>query len=101
MIQVDKQDLDTFQRKNHVPKVISQTLSYEVKGEERWYEVSNMKIFKSWEMVHFGVSKKDPGLLFHFHVLNLCKCWSKLGLTKIQMSIKIQKKIKKMKNLRT
>ena len=34
-IQVDKQDLDTLQQKNHVCKVISRTLSYEVKGEER------------------------------------------------------------------
>ena len=33
----------------------------------------------------FGVTKKDPSLVFHFHVLNLLYCWSKLGLTKIQM----------------
>ena len=38
-IQVVKQDLDTLQQKNHVHNVISQTLSYEVKAEERWYEV--------------------------------------------------------------
>ena len=66
--EVHKQDLDTLQRKNHVHNVISQTLSYQVKGEERWYEVWNMKFFKSLEMVHFGVVKKDPGLLFNFHV---------------------------------
>ena len=30
-------------------------------------------------MVHFGVTKKDPGLLIRFHVLNLSKSWSNLG----------------------
>ena len=50
---------------------------------------SSMKIcgfwFRTWKFqkpsqkLHFGVTKKDPGLLFHFHVLNLFKSWSNLG----------------------
>ena len=54
-----------------------------------------MKFFKSWEMVHFGVVKKDPGLIFHFHVFNLFKCWSNLGLTKFEMMIQNLKKNQK------
>jgi hypothetical protein len=27
----------------------------------------------------FGVNKKDPGLLFHFHVTDLFNSWSNLG----------------------
>ena len=45
--QVDKQNLDTFKRKIHGESVISQTLSYEIKGEEKWFMVWNMKIFKN------------------------------------------------------
>ena len=33
------------------------------------------------------MTKKDSGLVFHFHVLNLFKCWSNLGLTNIKISI--------------
>ena len=42
--------------------------------------------FQTWKFqkppkrfINFGVTKKDPGLLFHFHVLNLSKSWSNLG----------------------
>ena len=55
------------------------TLSYEVKHEEKWFWVSNMEISKTSQKLHFRVTKKDPGLPFHFHVLNLFKSWSNLG----------------------
>ena len=41
------------------------------------------------------MTKKDLGLVFHFHVLNLYKCWSKRGLTKIEMRVINSKKTKK------
>ena len=47
-------------------------------GSQRGFEK-----FDKVSKFHFGVTKKDPGLLFYFHVLNLFKCWSKLGLTNI------------------
>ena len=59
--------------------------------------------FQTWELQkpsqkpHFGVTKKDAGLPFHFHVINLFKYWLNLGFDQDQMGIKIQKKIKKMK----
>jgi hypothetical protein len=37
------------------------------------------KFKKTFQKIHFGVTKKDPGLLFHFHVMNLFKSWSNLG----------------------
>ena len=48
-------------------------------------------------MVHFGVTKKDPGLLIHFHVLNLSKSWSNLGFDRDSNGRKIQKKQKNEK----
>jgi hypothetical protein len=59
--------------------VISQTLLYEVKGEEEWLWVYNMKISKTSPKLHFDVTKKDSGLVFHFYVLNVLKYWSNLG----------------------
>ena len=53
MIQVDKQGLPTFIRGIHVCNVISQISSHEVKCEDKWYEVWNMKRFKSLEMDSF------------------------------------------------
>ena len=38
-----------------------------------------MEISKTSQKLHFGLTKEDPGLLFHFHVLNLFKSWSNLG----------------------
>jgi hypothetical protein len=38
-----------------------------------------MEISKTSQKLHFGVTKKDPGLPFHFHVLNWFKSWSNLG----------------------
>ena len=89
-------------------------MSYEVKHEEKWFLVSNMEISKTSQKLHFRVTKKDPGLPFHFHVLNLFKSWSNLGFDqdsnghknsgknqKIQMGIKFQEKIKRMKKQRT
>ena len=40
--------------------------------------------FKTSPKYHFGVTKKDPGLVFHFPVLNLFKYWSNLDLTNIR-----------------
>jgi hypothetical protein len=62
-----------------VSKVISQTPSYEVKGEEEWLWVCNMKISKTSPKLHFDVTNKDLGLVFHFRILNVFKCWSNLG----------------------
>ena len=56
-----------------------------------------MKISKTSSQLHFGLTKKDPGLVLHFDVLDLFKSWSKLGLTRIQMSKTNSKKIKKWK----
>ena len=54
-----------------------------------------MKISKNSPQLHFRVTKKDPGLVFHFDVLHLFKSWSKLSLTRIQMSkTKLKKKSK-------
>ena len=59
-----------------------------------------MKISKNSPQLHFGVTKKDPGLVFHFDVLDLFKSWSKLGLTRIQMSkTKFKKKSKNRKTM--
>ena len=55
-----------------------------------------MKISKNSPQLHFGVTKKDPGLVFHFDVLHLFKSWSKLSLTRIQMSKTNLKKNQKM-----
>ena len=58
--------------------------------------------FQTWKFqghtsqkLHFRVTKKDPCLPFHFHILNLFKSLSNLGFDqKIQMGIEIQKKSK-------
>ena len=47
--------------------------------EEKSFLVSNMEISKTSQKLHFRVTKKDPGLPFHFQVLNLFKSWSNLG----------------------
>jgi hypothetical protein len=38
-----------------------------------------MEISRTSQKLHFRVTKKDPCLPFHFHVLNLFKSWSNLG----------------------
>ena len=44
----------------------------------------------------------DPALDCHFHVVNLFKSWSKLGLTGVQNEhIKLKKKLKKRKPAHT
>jgi hypothetical protein len=60
-----------------------------------WFQT--WKFQKHSQELHFGVTKKDRCLIFHIHDLNLFKSWSNLGLTKIQMGIKIQKNKKKEK----
>ena len=52
-------------------------------------------------MVHFGVTKKDPCLTFHFHMLNLFKSWSNLGFDRDSNGQKIKQKNRKMKNQST
>jgi hypothetical protein len=37
------------------------------------------KFQKTSQKLHFGLTKEDPGLLFHFHILNLFKSRSNLG----------------------
>ena len=66
---------------------------YEVNHEEKWFWVSNMEISRTSQKLHFRVTKKDPGLLIRFHVLNLSKSWSNLGFDR---DSKIQKKNRKM-----
>ena len=43
---------------------------------------------------HFGVTKKDAGYPFHFHVLNLFKSWSNLGFYQDSNGHKNSKKLK-------
>ena len=76
-------------------------MSYEVKYEEKWFWVSNMEISKTSQKLHFRVTKKDPGLPFHFHVLNLFKSWSNLGFDQDSNGHKNSKKSKKVKNQST
>jgi hypothetical protein len=59
--------------------------------EENWFWVSNMEISKSSQKLHFRATKKDPGLPFHFHALNLFKSWSNLGLGQVTIGHKIKK----------
>ena len=56
-----------------------------------------MEISKTSQELHFGVTKKDPGLLFHFHVFNLFKSWSNLGFDQNSNGHKNSKKIKNEK----
>jgi hypothetical protein len=66
-------------------------MSYEVKHEEKCFLVSNMEISKTSQKLHFRVTKKDPCLPFHFHVLNLFKSWSNLGFDQYSNGHKIKK----------
>jgi hypothetical protein len=59
--------------------------------EEKLFWVSNMKISRTSENLHFRVTKKDLGLPFHFHVLNLFKSWSNLGFDQNSNGHKIKK----------
>ena len=55
-----------------------------------------MEISRTSQKLHFRVNKKDPGLPFHFHVLNLFKSWSNLGFDQDSNGHKnSEKKIKK------
>ena len=55
-----------------------------------------MEISKTSQKLHFGVTKKDPDLLFHFHVLNLFKSWSNLGFDQDSNGHKNSKKSQKI-----
>ena len=68
--------------------------------EEKWFWVSNMEISRTPLKLRFRVTKKDPGLPFHFHILNLFKSLSSLGFDQDLNGYKI-KKIGKMKNKST
>ena len=76
-------------------------MSYEVTHEEKWFWVSNMEFSKTSQKLHFIVTKKDTCFPFHFHVLNLFKCWSNLDLTEFEITIINLKIIEKIKNQRT
>jgi hypothetical protein len=52
-----------------------------------------MEISRTSQKLHFRVTKKDPGLLIRFHVLNLSKSWSNLGFD--QDMIQMRRKLKK------
>ena len=53
--------------------------------------------FQTWKFqeyrkkLHFRVTKKDQGLPFHFHVLNLFKSWLNLGFDQDSNGHKIKK----------
>ena len=57
-----------------------------------------MEISKTSKKLHFRVTKKDLGLLFHIHVLNLFKSWSNLGF---DQDLDGPKKIQKNENQST
>jgi hypothetical protein len=67
--------------------------------KRKWFWVSNMEISKTSQKLNFRVTRKDPGLPFHFHVLSLFKSWSNLGFDQQQDSNehKNSEKIKKKK----
>ena len=50
-----------------------------------------MENSKTSQKFHFRVTKKDTGLPFHFHVLNLFKSWSNLGFDQYSNGHKINK----------
>ena len=88
-IQVDKQGLNNKLDKSCIyPLTLNSVL-----WSQAWREVvlgfkhGNFK--KLPKASHFWVTKKDSGLPFHFHVLNLFKSWSNLWFDQIQMGIKI------------
>ena len=94
---IDKQGLDTF-KQNMLERGVKSQISNSDRTlmcEVRRFWICNMKFSKNSPKLHFGVTKKDPGLLFHFHVSNLFKCWSNLGLTEFKIIIKYSKNIKK------
>jgi hypothetical protein len=72
-------------------------LSYEVKHEEKCFWVSDMEILKTSQKLHLRVTKKDPSLPFHFHVLSLFKYWSSLGFDQDSNGHKNSGKIKNLK----
>ena len=55
------------------------------------------KFQKPTQKLHFGVTKKDPSLLFHFHVSNLFKSLSNLGFDQDSNGHKNSKKKSKKK----
>ena len=54
-----------------------------------------MEISKTSRKLHFRVTKKDPCLPIHFHVLNLFKPWSNLGFDQDSNGSKNSEKFKK------
>ena len=46
-------------------------MSYDFKGEKNSFLIFQHKKFKHLTKFHFGVTKKDPRLVFRFHVLNM------------------------------
>src|SRR5215213_6530645 len=78
-IQVDKQGLDISKPDKsciYVPRVDLMKSSMK---KSRFGRVSNMEISRTSQKLHFRATKKDRGLPFHFHDLNLFKSWSNLA----------------------
>jgi hypothetical protein len=66
--------------------------------KRKWFWVSNMEISKTSQKLNFRVTRKDPGLPFHFHVLSLFNSWSNLGFDQQDSNDhKNSEKIKKRK----
>ena len=79
-----------FYEKSFTKLSFLEQCSMEFKGESSGHPivggVLKMVSVKTSPKLHFGLTKKDPGLVLHFDVLDLFKSWSKLSLTRIQMS---------------
>jgi hypothetical protein len=74
-------------------------MSYEVNHEEKWFLG-----FKHWDFknppksfILEWLARKDPGLPFHFHVIDLFKSWSNLGFDQDSNGHKHSKKSKNQK----
>ena len=80
-IEVDKQGLDIFKPEKSCillpanPKLCLMKSSTKRSG----FGFQTLTFQKPSQKLHFGVTKKDTSLPFHFHVLNLFKSWSNLA----------------------
>ena len=102
-IQVDKQAcLDIFKPDKSCiyPLTLNSACLMKSTMKRSGFWVSNIEISRTPQKLHFRMTKKDPCLPFHFHVLNLFKSWSNLGFDQYSNGHKI-KKIDKIKNQST
>ena len=65
----DKQGLDIIKQEmlQYGVKTLDLKL-WTLMCEERWFGIYNMKFTKNSPKIHFGLTKKDLGLVFHFGV---------------------------------